>query len=60
MMSRRKKVLATALAAAAVLAAVVGLAPSLYRDHVTNELSTHLDEKYGKDGWVAAWVVSDR
>lgn len=37
----------------------VKFAPGAYRSYVTDKLAHILDTKYGQEGWVAAWVVSD-
>lgn len=42
-----------------ILLAMIIVAPLFYRQYATGKLADLLDKKYGKDGWIAASVVSD-
>ena len=59
-MSRKRKILSGVLAGLGIFILALVVAPVLYQHHATGELTRQLDEKYEKNGWVAAWVVSDR
>ena len=59
MTRRKRRILVGILTTGGILFVVLLLAPLLYRHHVTGQLASQLDEEYGKDGWVAAWLLSD-
>ena len=59
MLNRTGKVLIASSVALALLPVAIVLAPRLYGNHATSKLAGQLDDKYGTEGWVAAWVVSD-